>query len=172
MLKIKLNGLAHDRGTNLSDTFRVTDSFLYNPILFGELGLANPFIPLLLIEPNLRGKTPAQHVDDFIEHEQSDFKTRQRAFGQESPSSKEKRRAEIFLGNKGYDEDEINVDFDNFLTFEEYTKHRESTSPAFRKLYDKLMSQPAVSNVHLSDWVKTDLERLAMAGAKGVKLMT
>ncbi|KAK5082531.1 hypothetical protein LTR70_008189 [Exophiala xenobiotica] len=122
VLKTKLNGLAHDRGTNLSDTLRVTDSFLYNPILLGGLGLANPFIPLLQIEPSLRDKTPAQYVDDFIEKEKSDFRTRQRAFAQESSSSKKKRRAEIFLGNNGYDEDEIDLDFDDFLTVEEYTK--------------------------------------------------
>jgi len=168
VLKTKLNDLARNNSSGLPHAFNTTDSFIYNPILLRGLGITNPFVPLLLVEPSLRETTPEQRIDDFLQQEKSAFKLGKRTFERESLSSKKKRRTEIYHGNNGHEQHEADIDLENFMTFEEYTQHRELTSCELSRLYDTLMTQPVVSNANLSSRVKLDLERLVEAGTKGV----
>ena len=167
VLKTKLKELALEQ-TDLTRDFSITDSFLYNPILLGGLGTTNPFIPLLLVEPGLRGKTPDERIIDFIELERYTYHACKRAFEQETLPSKKKRRTKIFFEDNSYDEDEVKVSLDEFMSFGEYTRHREWTSIHLSKLYTDLMARPAISTVNLSERVNADLRRLKAAGAKDV----
>lgn len=166
VLKHKLQILAHEQG-ELPDDFEVKDSFIFNPILLGGLGVANPFIPLLLVESDLRKKTPEQRVDDFIAEEKSTYIWKKRNFEGSSLSSRKRRRTEI-LDKDG--SNDIKIDIDNFMSFEEYTKNRKWYSRALQRLYKDLMTSPTISDVRVSTRVVEDLTRMTSAGAKNVML--
>lgn len=169
VLKSKLQALAQVQGV-LSDDFRVENSFIFNPVLLGGLGVTNPFVPLLLVESDLRKKTPEQRVDDFIAAEKSDYYQKKRIYEGLPLSARKKRRTQIFGKDDSSDADETEIDIKNFVPFEEYTKNREWISRPLQKLYSDLMTSPKISDMRVSTRVVEDLTRMTGAGAKHVML--
>lgn len=159
VLKSKLKELARAH-TDLPEDFSVTDAFIFNPVMLGGLGVVNPFVPLLLVQDSVRDKTPEKRVDEFMKHESEMYKTRKRMFEEEDLKSKKKRRTEIFLERNSYEEEEIQVSLNDFITFDQYVKHREWTSRPLRYLYENLIKQATVREINLSSRIlneKVDL---------------
>lgn len=168
VLKDKLETLARKEG--LSEDFRVSDSFIHSPNLLGGLGVVNPFIPLLLVQDDLKRKDPEQRVNEWLESEKTSYNDLKRKFESETFSIQKTRLMKILGGSASSKGAENNIDCGKYWSFEEWMKHPEWTSKELMKLYEELMKSPSQSDVLVSSRVKEDLERLTARGAKQVSL--
>lgn len=166
VLKEKLNALARKEG--LPDDFEVSDSFIHTPILLGGLGVTNPFISLLLTKTNFLGKTPEQHVDEFLKAEKNTYNICKRRFEGEDMSSRKKRRAKILEHCDSPESAEKIIDVEKYWSFEAWHDRPEWTSINLLMAYEMLMKDPGQSNVLVSSRVTEDLKRLTQGGAKNV----
>ncbi|GKT40467.1 uncharacterized protein ColSpa_00648 [Colletotrichum spaethianum] len=145
----------------------VSDAFLLFPDQLGGLGLRNPFIPFLMTQDSLNREhgSPIEIIDDFFEKELEDYRFKKKEFEALSGAKEREHRAERRFGH--FDPADVlrPGEADNFMSFEEYTAHRELTSAHVAEAYCTLQDTPAMTQPR-TDWeVDKTLEKLNLRPA-------
>ncbi|KAJ5105304.1 reverse transcriptase [Penicillium alfredii] len=133
------------------DVSDIPDAFFFLPEELGGLGLRNPFISVLLVSNQLRDP-PLKLIKDFVAEERHEYAIEKKLFDDLSKQARWKRLDNI------HPHGAVNVkpvvsqrEMDTFMSFEEYTRFREETSPQFTKLYQHLLQVPEPNGVELND---------------------
>ena len=152
--------------TRRFEVTEVPDAFLYMPERLGGLNLQNPFVTLFHDRENLC-KDPESLIQRFYEEEKHAYDQARKDFEALSKHDLNKRYQKFFPKESEYDgADERTLswaDAQEFPTFEEYTRWRESASPHLYKTYCELMERPRQRGINLSPVVEREL------GAAGMK---
>lgn len=124
----------------------VPDAFIYLPESFGGLGLRNPFIPLLEVRELLEASPPEKTIERFFSRERGDYERLKNNF-EVTPHEQRIDLLNKMLTWTSYDKksilDLITVDeMDDFFSYEEYTKYRETSSRPLRDMYVELCEVP------------------------------
>ena len=164
----------------------VPDAFLYFPEELGGLGVRNPFISFLAVRDQLL-KDPKARLVQFMKQEHEAYKAAKIHFDALNERDRE-RRLESVLGkssantgwNSGWNtqwtsiSDSVNDEIKrrepswagptsaDFMTFEEYTLYRETSSGLLCTAYKDLLLTPGKSDVQLSQQVSDNLYNLAI----------
>lgn len=109
----------------------VPEGYLYFPMSMGGLDLRNPFIGLYQIRNNLV-ENPDKVMDTFFEEEEAAYRRAKERFESGLVSHSDKIKDE------------------NFMSFEEYTRYREQTSPELGKAFNELMTRPFEDAVNMT----------------------
>ena len=152
---------------NISTSFsipveEIPDSFIFMPEDLGGLGLKNPFISLLLIRDETC-KDIEKRMADFHTREREDYDNFKKAFDLLSEKQRRKKYKDAFQR----DEDEGSTppitwqQAQEFLSFEEFTKHREQTSTLLLNEYKVLLRRPDSIGVQGTKRVKNGLKSLS-----------
>jgi len=131
----------------------VPDAFLYMPEQLGGLGLRNPFVAFFLVRERLT-KDPKDAMRKFIEKEKEEYALAKKDFGQLSQHQRRKRFNQIFTGGFSSKTPQPEEQ-DTFMSFEEFTKWRESTSTSLRQTYMELLLTPVDETL----WTPADVSR-------------
>ena len=151
-------------------TSGIPDGFLYYPTSMGGLGLKNPFIDLYMIRDSLE-KEPEDIMDTFFSNERVQYRALQRRFEKADLDSSDDEGARNTLIASWDNEDPMNWDNtplpfsdevfgryvqppgnwsdlrdEPFMSFEEFTQHREITSHALGSLFKQLLEVPTPQN--------------------------
>ncbi|KAL6231429.1 hypothetical protein BDW75DRAFT_233616 [Aspergillus navahoensis] len=112
----------------------IPDGYFFLPIDLGGLELSSPFISLVGVRDALI-KSPDSLMDAFFKTERDTYDALKRRY-----AGTDKDR--VIAQNKGFVPDEVN----DFLSFEEYTRHRELLDYGFHgqllNVYDELLRRP------------------------------
>ena len=114
------------------DISAIADGFLYFPTNLGGLELKSPFVPLYQIRDHI-SEDPNHIVDRFFEREEEAYQKAKQTF-EDGGLVKDTPRLRY-----------IPEDSDIFMSFEEYTRYREQTSPELLDAYRELHRRPAES---------------------------
>ncbi|KAL4777244.1 hypothetical protein BDW60DRAFT_172431 [Aspergillus nidulans var. acristatus] len=113
----------------------IPDGYFFLPIDLGGLELSSPFINLVGVRDALT-TTPDSLMDAFFQTERDTYDALKRHY-----AGKDKDR--VIAKNKGFRPDDVN----EFLSFEEYTRHREFLDYGFSgqllNVYDNLLGHPS-----------------------------
>jgi hypothetical protein len=131
--------------TYLRDTIRsrfgtenIPDGYFFLPIDLGGLELSSPFINLVSLHDSVVAD-PNTLLDEFLEAEQSAYASLKRRY-----SNTDKDR---LATKQSFRPD----DMDTFMSFEEYTRHRELLDYGFAKqlvsIYDQLLKRPKPEDI-------------------------
>ena len=146
----------------------VPDSFLLGSESLGGLGLKNPFIPLLLLRPNIC-PDPGARMLQFQQDEKQEYEFAKEDFDSLSERDKKKRYTAAFKSD--VDEDiKPAISWDEaqtFISFEDFTKHRELTSSRLHDVYAYFLKQPDPDQVGGTIRVKNELEKLSWLNSDG-----
>lgn len=148
------------------DTSGIPDGFLYYPTSMGGLGLKNPFIDLYMIRDNLKND-PEHLMDTFFSNERVQYRALQRRFEKVDLDLSDDEGARDTLTASWDVQDPMNWDniplpFSNevfgryiqppgdwsdlrdepFMSFDEFTQHREITSHALGSVLKQLLEVP------------------------------
>ncbi|KAJ5738035.1 hypothetical protein N7493_001190 [Penicillium malachiteum] len=115
-------------------TGNLPDGYFFLPIDLGGLELSSPFINLVALRDSILSN-PDSLLDDFFEAEKSAYAVLKRQYN-------EKDKDDRLASQRRYRPD----DSDHFMSFEEYTRHRESLDYGFQHqlvwVYDQLLKRP------------------------------
>lgn len=118
----------------------IPDGFLYYPTSMGGLGLQNPFVELYMTRKNV-DLSPEKLMDKFFIDEEQRYHARKREF-ETLDVSDDGARPGGGRANCGYPEptgDWADFRDEPFMSFEEFTQHREVTSHALLDVYTTLL---------------------------------
>ncbi|GES65482.1 hypothetical protein ATEIFO6365_0010040500 [Aspergillus terreus] len=136
-------------------TENLPDGYFFFPIDLGGLELSSPFINLVALRDSIVSN-PDSLLDDFFEAEKSAYAALKRRYDE-----KDKDRL-------SYQRRYRPEDADHFMSFEEYTRHRESLDYGFQHqlvwVYDQLLKRPQQEEIHqdVSGPVTLGLGQLAL----------
>ncbi|KAG8666538.1 hypothetical protein FPOAC2_11653 [Fusarium poae] len=138
----------------------VPDGYLYFPMELGGLDLQSPFIPLMQIKDQLIDD-PAKLMIDFEEPERNAYEKYKELFVKGWP-----RREKYSLDEPDW-EPESQYDRDNFMSFQEFTRYRESyffdhfkPSERLHSVFRNLLKRPRERKVDTDETQTGALERL------------
>ncbi|KAI0803913.1 hypothetical protein GGR55DRAFT_337007 [Xylaria sp. FL0064] len=118
----------------------IPDAYLFFPIELGGLDLRSPFVSILPVREAIISDS-GKLLDTFLEAERDDYARKKLAF--ERGDSQHQHMARI----QGTWEPEDPRDREQFLSFEEYVRHREDLNYDFRdnlaSVFKKLLDVPA-----------------------------
>lgn len=120
------------------------DSWLFLPETFGGLELKNPFTSLLLFREHLC-EDPEERMRQYHKDELENYNFAKKMFDLKSEKDRRKEYKSIFE-----DEDTATLswkDAQTFLSFEEYKRFRESTSPVLHNVYTYFLKRPKKKSV-------------------------
>lgn len=156
----------------------VPDAFLYFPEELGGLGVRNPFISLLAVRDQLL-RNPEARMADFLKQERKAYEAAKANFDALNDRDRS-RRLDAILGKSSSATDFIPLSAasdessgrrepswagpkgSGFMTFDEYTRYRETSSAALRAAYIDLLILPSKSDAQLSWEVSNALDNLAV----------
>lgn len=154
----------------------VPDAFLYFPEDLGGLGVRNPFISFLVVREQLL-KNPKSRMTDFLKVERNAYKAAKKKF--DAMNERERsHRLESILGklDKSSQFTPISYFVDStqrqgpswtgptgteFLTFDEFTQYRETSSEEMRAAYNALLVTPYKVDAQPSREVAGELSSLS-----------
>jgi hypothetical protein len=137
----------------LSERFGVEDvpeGYLYFPISMGGLDLASPFVEPLLLHQDVCLE-PDSIMKEFFTEEEAIYRKLKRAYEKRDHNS----RAFAPIRSSRVPKPD---DYENFMSFEEYTQYREDLSPLLAIKYEKLMKEPSKTEVNRTLAVRSVLE--------------
>ncbi len=119
----------------------VPDAFLFLPEQCGGLGLQNPFVSLALVRSQL-DHDPQYYIQQFLGHEKNIYASEKERFEALSGQERRNRSRSVFSddGPKSVIRPE---EMDTFMSFEEFSKWRESASVLFGDTYTQLLKVPS-----------------------------
>ncbi|KAI1918169.1 hypothetical protein LOZ12_002623 [Ophidiomyces ophidiicola] len=150
----------------ISSRFNVTDipdAFLYMPEALGGLGLHNPFVPLLLVSPNIC-EDPEQLIRDFLRKEKKAYREAKRQFDNLSEHERRRRFREVFPKDEETGLHLFAPSSENakvFFSFEQFSRWRECTSLPFSIVFSKLNLAAPMEKMALSHKVQRELKSLS-----------
>lgn len=142
----------------------IPDAFFFLPEELGGLGLQSPFIPFFVLKDQLM-KDPLECITTFFKKEKAAYKSAKEEF--EKLSGKERQDRFSSLPNAPHKSKGDDLLKETFLSFEEYTAHREWYSYELREAYIKLMREPTTEDIQQSNDVKPWFEELAHSHGMG-----
>ncbi|KAF1984096.1 hypothetical protein K402DRAFT_396031 [Aulographum hederae CBS 113979] len=115
----------------------VPDCFFHMPEELGGLGLRNPFVSFIAVRQWII-KNPDKVMTDFLLKERSIYEKAKKQFDALTEHERRRRYKAI------YDDDLHTAPSSarDFMSFAEFTKHREVHSPELREAYETLMRVP------------------------------
>lgn len=129
------------------------DAFVFLPESYGGLGVRNPFIGPFLLRDNVC-ESPSQLVEGFLEQEAEAYRASRRDFEELSAHGRKRRMRMIFTDGYGdIATSEVLEDPDTFMSMEEFTSIRESTSPELTRAWEELMEVPQKKEIVTSSVV-------------------
>ncbi|KAE8371832.1 hypothetical protein BDV26DRAFT_116098 [Aspergillus bertholletiae] len=122
--------------------FDIPDAFIFFPAELGGLGLRNPFISVLLVRDTVE-QSPIERINSFKKEELKSYAFAKKTFDEMSEIIY-RRRAETVNPRPKSGEPMVitEAEVHTFMSFEEYTRYRESRSNSLRLLYEDLMQVP------------------------------
>jgi hypothetical protein len=136
-------------------TIDIPDAFFYLPEELGGLGLHNPFIHFFLLKDQLI-KDPLSRLDEFLAAEKKAYKAAREAFAALTDSEKQRRFTSIYSSKESH----AGILDEPFMSFDEYTSHREMYSRELRRAYNDLMSKPSIREIKYTNEVHLGFEEL------------
>ncbi|EAW12386.1 uncharacterized protein ACLA_063540 [Aspergillus clavatus NRRL 1] len=144
--------------------FRITnvpDAFFFFPQQLGGLGLRNPFISTLLVRDDLES-TPVQLMDEYKESERKAYLEAKKTFDDMNERERRRRYAAVHPDSESKVDPVISkTEMTAFMSFEEFTRFRESSDSALATLYKKLMEVPDEMDVELTKEVSGALRKVS-----------
>jgi hypothetical protein len=138
----------------------IPDAFLVLPEQLGGLGLRNPFVPLFLVREQLK-EQPEERLAEFLRAERDAYSAQKKAFEELGEQGRRRRFHSIYQKNNFVSEATITPDqLGTFMSFEEFTRFRESTSASLHRIYTRLISVPSKQDIRLTQEVRLALEEL------------
>lgn len=141
------------------DVTDVPDAFLFLPEQLGGLGLRNPFVRLFLVRSKV-DKTPNDIIEGFLEEESREYLTAKKAFAETNDTTLRRRLHNLYLDQdlslSAIHPSEVNT----FMSLEEYSRFRETTSSALGDTYRWLQAVPDEQTIALSKEVELALAKL------------
>jgi hypothetical protein len=134
----------------------VTDSFLFLPEELGGLGLRNPFLSFLVLRDQVYDD-PQRRMKEFKADEAKAYKTAKEEF--EGLSELDKRYRFTTLYHESYSA--VPAELKEFMSFEEYTRYRDTASCSLKDAYRCLMATPLEGELPLSRDVYDALRKVA-----------
>lgn len=128
-------------------TADVPDGYLYFPTRLGGLELHNPLIELLQLRDGAC-ENPEKLMDDFFETEKEIYRKAKIDF-ENRPFQQRMGRARVMEMQNP----QSSSNLQDFMSFEEFSRHRESTSASLFAVYSKLLKQPGKIS---TDWDDSD----------------
>ncbi|KAI1820534.1 hypothetical protein F4861DRAFT_54483 [Xylaria intraflava] len=149
----------------------VPDAFIFLPEKLGGLGVKNPFIPYLAFRnyflEHESEVSPDSIMRTFLAEEKEEYDRARKELGK--LSSLEQRLArlrDLYPDNLWFQYGRSVLDKvlppgrdTQFMSFEEYTRHRESTSRLLSSVYSKLLDAPIPKGAYLDPFVTDELLR-------------
>jgi hypothetical protein len=128
----------------------VPDAFFFLPTELGGLGLLNPFLSVLLMRISME-LSPTEGIGKFKQDEIESYTYAKKTFDEMSERTR-RRHAESVnpYPNTGEPLIITEKDLNTFMSFEEYTRYRQSDSNSLRILYDDLMQAPYTETIQLT----------------------
>ncbi|KAJ8119489.1 hypothetical protein ONZ43_g3567 [Nemania bipapillata] len=154
------------------------DAFIFLPEKMGGLGVKNPFIPYLAFRNQFLDKekelSPSSIMDKYLADEKAEFDRYQRRLAKLNTAEDRLSRLRMVYP------DQFNSEFarivldkalipgagEDLWTFEEYTRHLESTSYLLQAAYSKLLEVPTQKGADLDRLVT---RVLSLAGYKNLE---
>ncbi|KAK6534598.1 hypothetical protein TWF281_005906 [Arthrobotrys megalospora] len=130
----------------------IPDGYLYFPVKLGGLELQNPFIDLYIMRPEFTQNDPYEVMDEFFKDEEREYIRQEEYFETRKKSSKS--GAAKLQGLE-------------FLTREEYSRHREETSYLLLGKFKILIAEPWESGVDMVGDVEAALKAAGKHVFKG-----
>jgi hypothetical protein len=138
----------------------IPDAFFFFPEQLGGLGLRNPFVSTLLVRDELRS-TPVQLINEYKKNEKQAYLDAKKEFEELTERERLQRYQKVFPGAESGATPVLNTsELRTFMSFEEYTRFRESTDTLLRVLYTKLMDVPDETDIDLTEEVSSALEKV------------
>jgi hypothetical protein len=139
--------------------FDIPDSFFFLPEELGGLGLRNPFVPIMLVRGKIEN-SPIDLCDKFKKEEIEDYVAAKKAFEDLHERARLRRLDYI---NREADSRLGQIiktsEMNHFMSFEEYTRSRESKSTRLRSCYEELMRVPERMSLFSTQIVRDELHR-------------
>ncbi|GAP88949.1 hypothetical protein SAMD00023353_3400220 [Rosellinia necatrix] len=131
----------------------VPDAFIFLPEQMGGLGVKNPFIPYLAFRnrflENKSDLSPESIMRTYLANEKEEYDNARKALGKlETAEDRLSRLRGLYPDSLRFKyarlvlEDVLTSGGSGFFSFEEYTRHRESTSRHLNVAYRKLLEVP------------------------------
>ncbi|OJJ80355.1 uncharacterized protein ASPGLDRAFT_157245 [Aspergillus glaucus CBS 516.65] len=140
----------------LSNIDTIPDAFFFLPEKLGGLALRNPFIAILLIRDGIQFK-PTKFLDDFKKREFERYLSDQEDFNNMTDRSLNYRLQNVNEAGKPplipHSEQRT------FMSFDEWSKFRETSSYDLRNCYVKLLGVPTEQRVKLTQATEAALTR-------------
>ncbi len=147
------------RKFNVTD---IPDAFIFMPEQLGGLGVRNPFALLFMCRDHLK-KYPEESMRIFLAEDKQKYKEANRAFEDLGEQGRRCRFRMVYPKDIEVTSVFPDGDLDTFMTFEAYTRWRESTNPLLLHAYKELMQVPAKKNKQYTLDVEDALKKLAVA---------
>ncbi|KAI0472230.1 hypothetical protein F4859DRAFT_504899 [Xylaria cf. heliscus] len=156
----------------------VPDAFIFLPEKMGGLGVKNPFIPYLAYRNQFledeQESSPDSIMRTYLKTEKEEYDEAHKVLGKlKSAEERLNRLRTSFPQTVWFDYARIVLEEvlipgseGDFMSFEEYTRHRESTSDPLGVAYKKLLGSPSQKGAKLEQFVTDALHR---AGIKDLE---
>ncbi|GLB07723.1 hypothetical protein AtubIFM57258_003085 [Aspergillus tubingensis] len=146
--------------------FEIPDAFFFFPEELGGLGLRNPFTSVLLVE-GIMDETPLARIKQYLEEEKSFYSQRRKKF-EDLSDQRRRKMLETCVSNADLDGDLVTErEIHTFMSFEEFTRFRETASGNLRRMYIDLMRVPTMQPLDESPELEKALRETLTQGQVG-----
>ncbi|KAJ2991443.1 hypothetical protein NUW58_g2511 [Xylaria curta] len=161
----------------------VPDAFIFLPEQLGGLGVKNPFIPYLAYRNRLleseSDSSPDTIMSTYLTSERAQYNISRTSFGKLTTTEERLGRLHAVYDNDIWFEyarlvlDKVlrPEEDDDFMSFEEYTRYRESTSQSLGRAYVKLLDVPNQKGANLEPFVTEALRRAGLSESNSPKVL-
>jgi len=148
----------------------IPDAFIFIPEDLGGLGVRNPFIGALMSRENV-GSGPSDYLQTVLSDERETYNSLKHAFDSTDLQERKRRLQTNYIDAFGETllPENSSKDLNTFLSFSEFTAHRECTSVELFKAYNALMASPPKQAIHSTQGVDTAIRTLVLAIPDGEK---
>ncbi|KAI8955217.1 hypothetical protein F4801DRAFT_378900 [Xylaria longipes] len=159
--------------SKIEERFAVSDvsgAFIFLPEKLGGLGVKNPFIPYLayrnrFLESKLES-SPDSIMRTYLKNEKEEYDQTRKALGRLKNEERLDRLRSLYPESVWFEYARLVLDKalvpgedDSFMSFEEYTRHHESTSRLLSVAYNRLLEVPGQKGANLELFVTEALLR-------------
>ncbi|KAI0406936.1 hypothetical protein F4802DRAFT_60517 [Xylaria palmicola] len=148
----------------------IPDALIFLPEKMGGLGVKNPFIPYLAYRNRFLESesdiSPDAIMSRFLANERNEYDRTRREFEKlNSMEARLDRLRNMYSESVRLEDARLILDGEltpsensDFMSFEEYTRHREVSSPSLSVAYGRLLDVPGQLGAHLEPFVNEALE--------------
>ncbi|GKZ33807.1 hypothetical protein AbraIFM66950_003889 [Aspergillus brasiliensis] len=124
----------------------IPDAFFFFPEELGGLGLRNPFTSILLVDGIMRDP-PLARIKEFLDGEKNLYAQRKKAF-EDLSDQRRRKMLQACVSNADLEGDLVTErEAHTFMSFEEFSRFRESESIELRRMYMELMCVPTMRSI-------------------------